>query len=180
MKCPRWKTWLSSLRMPQIPLHNYHVNLVLSTRFAAIYLGWLIGRCDLHRSSPCAFRTVYHNIHLDRGQLFLELIHSAKNLGQKLEKCYFWGIAGISARPGRILKLFGPAYALLCHGQCFQLSSPNLQWLTRLNFKNFYPILGWPSEYQVRLLHHAGAFLIPSTFAASYQVRFLCAEGTHR
>ena len=29
-----------------------------------------------------------------------------------------------------IPKQFGPAYALLCHGQCFQFSSPSLQWLT--------------------------------------------------
>ena len=39
-------------------------------------------------------------------------------------------------------KLFGPAYqyALLCHSQCFQFSSPSLQRLTRFDkFKNFYP-----------------------------------------
>ena len=29
----------------------------------------------------------------------------------------------ISARSSRIPELFGPAYALLCHGKCFQVSS---------------------------------------------------------
>ena len=36
------------------------------------------------------------------------------------------------------VKLFGPAYALLCHGQCSQFSSSNLQWLTKFDFK-LYP-----------------------------------------
>ena len=41
----------------------------------------------------------------------------------------------ISARLSRIPNMFGPAHAKVCHGQCFQFSSPNLQWLTRFDFK---------------------------------------------
>ena len=51
------------------------------------------------------------------------------------------------SRRDRVFKLFGPAYALLCHGQCFQFSSPNLQWLARFDFKNLCPLFGWPSSY---------------------------------
>ena len=43
-------------------------------------------------------------------------------------------------------KLFGPAYALLCHGKCFQFSSPNLQWLASFVFRKLYsyPSFSWP------------------------------------
>ena len=29
------------------------------------------------------------------------------------------------------------------HGQCFQFSSQNLQWLTSFDFKKLYPLFGW-------------------------------------
>ena len=59
-----------------------------------------------------------------------------------------------SARSSRIPKRFGPAYGLLCHGQCFQCSSPNLQWLTRIDLmKKFYPLFGWPSSYVQHQCH---------------------------
>ena len=53
----------------------------------------------------------------------------------------------MSASSSRILKLFGPAYALLSHGQCFQISSPNLQWLTSFDSRKLYPLFGWPSSH---------------------------------
>ena len=53
----------------------------------------------------------------------------------------------ISASSSRILKLFGPADALLSHGQCFQFSSPNLQWLASFYSRKLSPIFGWPSSY---------------------------------
>ena len=58
------------------------------------------------------------------------------------KKCQFLSL-DVSARSSRILKLFGPAYALLlCRGQCFQFSSPNLQWLTKFDFRKLYPLFG--------------------------------------
>ena len=42
----------------------------------------------------------------------------------------------------------GPAYALLRHGQCFQFSSPNLQWLTSFDSRKLYPLFGWPTSYR--------------------------------
>ena len=62
-------------------------------------------------------------------------------LGQKCPKklaffFFFLAFLDISARSSRIPKVFGPAYALLGHGQCFHFSSPNLQWLTSFDFQN--------------------------------------------
>ena len=39
-------------------------------------------------------------------------------------------------------KLFGPAYALLSHGPCFQFSSLYVQWLTSFDARKQYPLLG--------------------------------------
>ena len=41
----------------------------------------------------------------------------------------------------------GPVYALLCHGKCFQFSSPNLQCFTSFDFRKLHPLFGWPSSY---------------------------------
>ena len=41
-------------------------------------------------------------------------------------KMVIWVFLDILASSSRILKLFGPAYALLSNGQCLQIASPNL------------------------------------------------------
>ena len=53
------------------------------------------------------------------------------------------------------LELFGRSYALLRHGQCFQFSCPNLQCLTRFDFKNLCPLFGWPSLYKRAICENA-------------------------
>ena len=54
----------------------------------------------------------------------------------------------ISARSSRIPERFRPEYALLCHGQRFQLSSPSLQWLTSFDFRKLYPLSAGPARMQ--------------------------------
>ena len=39
-----------------------------------------------------------------------------------------------------------PAYALLCHGQCFLCSSPKLLWLTSFDIRKLYPLLADPAR----------------------------------
>ena len=46
-----------------------------------------------------------------------------------------------------LFKPFGLAYALLCHGQCFQFPGANLQWLTSFDSRKRYPLFGWPGPY---------------------------------
>ena len=75
-------------------------------------------------------------------------------VGQKCrQKMVMWSFLGYLGRDrvgfSTCLDRFEPSYALLCHGQCFQFSGPNLQ-LMRLDFKKLYPIFGWPSPYTSR------------------------------
>ena len=52
-----------------------------------------------------------------------------------------------STKSSRIRKLFGPAYAPLCHGQCFSFSSPNLQCGRRASTPgNFIRFLAGPAR----------------------------------
>ena len=51
----------------------------------------------------------------------------------------------ISVRSNLILKLFGPVFTLLCQGQCFLFSSPNLQRLARCDFKSLIRFLAGPA-----------------------------------
>ena len=75
--------------------------------------GSRIEQCNRYRSSPCVFRTVYTNFHLDRERPFLELAY--RFVGQKCrQKLAFFIFLG-TCRRVRVgfLKLFGPAYALI-------------------------------------------------------------------
>ena len=55
-------------------------------------------------------------------------------------------------RSCRIPKQFGlHIILLLCHCQCFQFSSPNLEWLTGFDFRKLHPFLYWPSSYSLRI-----------------------------
>ena len=54
--------------------------------------------------------------------------------GQKCPpKMVILSFLGYLGEMSRIPKVFGPAYALFCHGQCFEFSSHNLQCLTRFD-----------------------------------------------
>ena len=111
-----------------------------------LVISWWTGQYNSYRSCPCVFRAIYTNFHLARERRFLMLSHRWQKCRQ--ENGNFLVFLNISARSSRILKLFGPAYALLSHGQCFQFSSPNLQWLTRIGLKKPYvSVFGWPSSY---------------------------------
>ena len=100
--------------------------------FGHIYNGWRIGQCNWYRSS-CVFRTIYqHQVSPWSGTaIFGDVIQL---LGQKYHrKLVIWGFAWISRRHRVAFPncLDLRVYALLCHGQRFQFSSPNLQWLTK-------------------------------------------------
>ena len=52
--------------------------------------------------------------------------------------------------------------ALLCLGQCFQLSSPSLQWLTSFDSRKLCPLFGWPSSYGIDLFRATHFFSLPA------------------
>ena len=58
--------------------------------------GWRIGQCSGYRSSPCFFRIVYTNDHLDRERLLLGAVIQllGQNCRQKLEILSFLGYLG--------------------------------------------------------------------------------------
>ena len=142
-----------------MPLVLITTCLMYRNRFWVISLEWWrTGQCNRCRSSPCVFRTaVYTKFHLNREEwFFLTVTDFRWKVSPKIR--WFWVFLDISTRSSRIRKLFGPAYAPLCHGQCFQFSSPNLQWSTSFDFRKLYPLYGWPSSCDT-----------PSTGRASYE-----------
>ena len=90
------------------------------------------------RSFPCVCRTVYTQFHHVEPR-FLELStygFYAKTWAKTGSLDYLYN----PARPSRILKRFGLACTrlMMCLGRCFHVSSPNLEWFTREDFKTLY------------------------------------------
>ena len=132
-----------------MPLVLITTCLMYRNRFLVTSLdGWRARQCNRYRSSPRVFRTVYDNFHLDRERRVLELSYrfcrptmSPKN-----------GDFEFSWISRRVRVAFWNCLGLHLHycatvSDSFQFSCPNMQWLARLDFKNLYPLFGWPSSY---------------------------------
>ena len=90
--------------------------------------------------------TVYTNFHLDWERRFSELSYGfylGKKFRQKMAIWVFLVYLGEIESDSQTA--WTCICTILCHGQCFQFSTPNLQWSTRFDFKKPYSLFGWPS-----------------------------------
>ena len=63
------------------------------------------------------------------------------------KKAFVLVFLDISTRSSQILKMSGLVCTLLCQGQCFPFSSPNLQWFSRYDFlRNIIRLLAGPAR----------------------------------
>ena len=120
-----------------------HVFLIVSLE------GWRIGQCNWYRPSPCVFRTAYADFHLDRERRFWSCHQDFRPKMSPINVTWYRTFFSFLGYLGEIEPDSQTVWT--CIQQCFQFSTPSLQWLTRFDFKNLYPLFGRPSSWTLLL-----------------------------
>ena len=132
-------------------LRSNCTGIYICNRGLAISLDrWRNGQRNLHRSSPCLFRTVPTKFHLDPKEQFLYEFNV-----KKLVLLWFRGYLGEIESGKKKVRIFHIRFCFRTtrsvSGLVLLIFVPNLQWFTRYDLMKLSAFYGWPSPYNTLL-----------------------------